>query len=297
MSSDLPDRIRDAAATPSRHFDLVGARRRVHRRRLVAGGSSAVLALTAVVAVGVGLGNGPASGPFIEDRLAPSGSGPTTQPSDDCAAARQAADEAIGEGTLRDGEIRRLQDEAMLACDPPPEQDTPPPPERCSNAPQLPSLEAATEVADEVALFAACPTADHEVGTLTRPYFALGRELARDEATPADLLALYIEGLTPAEADDGYVLTRSDLTEGAITAAQHEGTVTVSFTSEALIRNNFNTTSASTALLEEFGALFLQLSNVETVRFTLEGSCEDFATALERGGPCVEVDREQVGAP
>ena len=253
--------------------------------------------MAVVVVVGVGLGSGPVLGTRIEDGFAPSGSPWTGEPPDDCGAARHVADEADSEGALRDGEVRRLRDEAMLACDPSPEGATYPPRKRCSNAPRLPSLEAADDVADEVALFALCPTVPADAGTVTGPYFALGRGLTRAEATPADLVALCIKGLTRVEADDGYVLSRSDISESSITAAQHEGTVTVSFTSEALVRNNYNTSYAGTALLEEFGALFLQLPDVGRVRFAVDGSCEDFATALERAGSCIEVDGDRIGAP
>lgn len=289
MSSELHTRIRDAAASPSRPFDFVGARRRVRRRRLVAAGSSALLAITAIAVVFVGLGGRLVVGPLIEDEHAPSGAGQAAQPSDDCVVARESVNWAIRDGTFSESEIRRLQDEAMLVCEPMHEQGTPQGTERCSNAPHLASLEAAEGIADEIVLFASCPAAEVEAGLLTGPYFALGRELAGKEVVPADLVALYIEGLTRAEIDDGYVLTRPDLTEEKITATARDGTVTVAFTSEVLTRNNVSTTSASTALIEEFSALFLQLPGVDRVRFAVDRSCEAFAAALERDGNCVEM--------
>jgi len=233
MPPDLPDRIRDAGAQPTRPFDLDRSLRRRRRRRAAEGLTYSGLTVAVVIAATVNL---PLGG--------------------------------------------RTPERPLVAGD-----DRPP---ACTDAARLPDLAGAADVGDDVVLFAACATAPNYTEMLTGPNVALARGTPREEATASQLAELYLEGLTSGELDAGYSLAATDLPAGALTATRDADVVTVNVTAEVLERPNATTTYLADAFLEQVGALFLQLPGVDRVAFELEGSCQDFATTLERV-PCLIV--------
>lgn len=164
-------------------------------------------------------------------------------------------------------------------------------PDACSSVPPLGSLSEAATFADEIVLFATCPTGAPQPDMHTGPYVGLGRGLDASSATLNDIISVYEQGLHPSEVDDGYILVHGNLPEESFSVTQVDDAVEISFTNEALDRNNITTSFMSSALIEEWSVQFLQLPSIERVQFTLEGSCEDFAAALERADSCVEVGR------
>jgi hypothetical protein len=118
-----------------------------------------------------------------------------------------------------------------------------------------------------------------------------------EDPTQAAFTAL-VGGPTDEEAVSGAgSMFSADTTDAVTSVTVQDGLLVVDFTDLRSVIPNASTSCGSMALLGQLNATAFQFDEVDRTRYTIEGSCDDFANWLQR--ECFETDRngQQLDVP